>query len=49
MKVKTFRALDGRKVRMSEEQAAEQEMVKLAALITPVFMILMFALAAGLH
>ena len=45
---KTFRAADGRKVKMSDQQIAEQEMVKLAALVMPVLTILAFALAAGL-
>ena len=47
MKTRTFRAVDGRKVRMNEKEQAEQEMVKLAALVMPVLTILAFALAAG--
>ena len=48
MKTRTFRAADGRKVRMNEKEQAEQEMVNLAACVMPVLMILVFALVSGI-
>ena len=46
---RTFKAADGRKVRvsMTEDQIAEQELLKLASIVMPVLTILVFALAAG--
>jgi hypothetical protein len=48
--MKTFRAADGRLVRarMSEEQIADMEMVKILTILMPLAAVLVFALAAGL-
>ena len=47
--MKTFRAADGRRVtaRMTEDQIAERELLKLMTIVMPVLTILVFALAAG--
>ena len=47
---KTFRAVDGRRcaIRMTEEQTAENELLKLASIVTPVLAVFLFAIASGL-
>jgi len=49
MKTRTFKAADGRKVRvrMTEETVMEQELLNMASIIFPILTILIFALAAG--
>ena len=44
---KTFRAHDGRKVQMSEEQIAEQELLNMVTVIMPILALFLFSLAAG--
>ena len=48
--VKVFRAADGRKcaVRMTAEKEAERELLRMAAAVMPVLMIVVFALASGM-
>ena len=51
MKRRTFRAADGRKVRvqMTDEQIAERDMLTMLTAVMPVLVIALFAIAAGLH
>lgn len=48
--MKVFRAVDGRRcaVRMTAEEEAERELLRLAAAVMPVLMIVVFALASGM-
>ena len=46
--MKTFKAVDGRRVRMNEEQIREARRVAISAVLAPILTIIIFAWAGGM-
>jgi len=47
--MKTFRAADGRRVKMSADQIKEAKRVAVSAVLAPILTIIIFAWAAGIY